>query len=133
TAPVAGSTTFTGNVMRPAAASNSLGSAAASQPFPVQVCVAGTSFCTEVDETGAFTLAADVDGDVVLEFDGPDFSARLRLNGVPHGATIRVRDIRCSTTTGGCEAESVEIVNGFNTPPDCDAAVARPSVLWPPD
>lgn len=126
-------TTFTGNVMRPATAVTPLGNGAASEPFPVQVCVAGTSFCTDVDETGAFTLAADVGGDVVLAFDGPDFSARLRLDDVPRGATIRVRDIECSTVTGGCRAASVEVVSPLNAAPLCDAAFARPSILWPPD
>ena len=119
--------------MRPAAAVISGGSDAALAAAPVQVCVAGTSFCTEVDDTGAFTLAADVGGDVVLVFDGPDFSARLALNDVPLGATVRILDIQCSTITGRCQAGSVQIVNPLNASPICDAAVARPAVLWPPN
>lgn len=126
-----GRTTFTGNVMRPPGASALTDGGGA--VFPVQVCVAGTGFCTEVDETGAFTLAADVGGDVTLQFEGPDFSARLRLNDVPNGATVRIVDIRCSTVTGGCQAESVQIVAPFNSAPICDGAEARPAVLWPPD
>src|SRR5262249_61807434 len=99
----------------------------------VQVCVEGTSFCTEVDDTGAFTLAADVGGDVVLLFEGPGFSARLALNDVPRGATVRIVDIVCSTINGQCHAASVEVVNPLNTPPVCDAAVAQPALLWPPN
>lgn len=127
-----GATRFTGNVRQPLGivATDDAAIVAAS---PVQVCVAGTNFCTEVDETGAFTLAANVGGDVVLVFDGPDFTARLSLQDVPFGATVRLVDIECSTTTGQCQAEDVEIVAPQNAPPICDAAVARPAVLWPPN
>jgi len=126
------STTFTGNLRPPSASlaadAHSLGAVSA-----VQVCVAGTNFCTEVDDTGAFTLDANVGGDVVLVFEGPDFSARLALDNVPRGATVRIRDIVCNTATGRCAAQNVEIVNPANQPPICTAAVARPAVLWPPD
>jgi len=130
--PGAQRTTFTGNLAQPSALGAS-GDAALAQAGVVQVCVAGTSFCTEVDDTGAFTLAADVGGDVVLLFDGPGFSARLALSNVPRGATVRIPDIVCSTATGQCHAASVEIVNPLNEPPVCDAAAAQPAVLWPPN
>src|SRR5262250_2447446 len=101
-----GSTTFTGNLRPPSASlaadAHSLGAVSA-----VQVCVAGTNFCTEVDDTGAFTLDANVGGDVVLVFEGPDFSARLALDNVPRGATVRIRDIVCNTATGRCAAQNV--------------------------
>ena len=118
-------TTFVGNLLTPSEATIAGLSA-------VQVCVLGTSFCTEVDDTGAFTLAADIGGDVVLVFDGPGFTARLPVNDVPAGATVRIQNIECSTLTGRCHAENVEIV-GENTPPDCSAAMASPAVLWPPN
>ena len=122
-------TTFIGTVDQRALLSAApFGSASA-----VQVCVAGTSFCTEVDDTGAFTLAANVGGDVVLLFDGPNFSARLMLADVPHGATVRIQNIQCNVATGVCRADNVEIVEPLNAPPDCSAAVARPSLLWPPN
>ena len=121
-------TMFIGNVDQRAVLSEPLGSASA-----VQVCVARTTFCTEVDETGAFTLAADVGGDVVLLFEGPNFSARLALANVPRGATVRIQDIQCNLASGVCRADDVEIVDPLNAPPDCSAAVARPAVLWPPN
>lgn len=131
--PPAGSqmrTTFIGNVVAATAAADEGAIAGLSA---VQVCVLGTSFCTEVDETGAFTLAADVGGDVVLIFSGPDFTARLALNDVPAGATVRIENIECSTRTGQCVAEDVEIIDEDNAPPDCSMAVAAPAVLWPPN
>jgi hypothetical protein len=127
-------TTFIGHLNRPGPvsrdehASVTLGVATA-----VQVCVEGTSFCTDVDATGAFTLAADVGGDVVLAFEGPSFSARLVLADVPRGATLRIDQIECSIASGECQAESVEIVTATNQPPDCSAASASPAVLWPPN
>jgi len=127
-----GATTFTGNVQQ-SLSTLATDDAAIVAASPVQVCVAGTNFCTEVDETGAFTLAANVGGDVILVFDGPNFTARLPLQDVPFGATVRLVDIECSTTSGECHAEDVEIVAPHNAPPICDAAVARPGVLWPPN
>jgi hypothetical protein len=123
-------TTFIGNLRQPAALGEQTAIAGAGI---VQVCVAGTSFCTEVDETGAFTLDAGVGGDVVLVFDGPGFTARLPLSGVPRGATVRIQNIECSTRTGQCQAEDVEILPPANAPPNCAAAFARPQVLWPPN
>jgi hypothetical protein len=102
-------------------------------PSPVQVCVAETDFCTEVDATGAFTLAADVGGDVVLVFTGPNFTARLGLSGVPRGATVRIENITCSVGSGECHAANVQIITAPNAPPDCSAAMASPAVLWPPN
>jgi hypothetical protein len=122
-------TTFIGNVDQRAV----LSGAASGSASAVQVCVAGTSFCTEVDDTGAFTLAADVGGDVVLLFEGPSFSARLALADVPRGATVRIQDIQCNLVSGVCRADEVEIVGPLNAPPDCSAAVARPALLWPPN
>ncbi len=122
-------TTFIGNLTAPTSGLTVGESDAAIAASPVQVCVAGTSFCTEVDETGAFTLDAGVGGDVVLVFDGPGFTARLALSDVPRGATVRIADIECSTRTGQCHAESVEIVAA----PTCASAAASPSVLWPPN
>jgi hypothetical protein len=81
----------------------------------VQVCVEGTTFCTFVDDDGVFTLAADVGGDVTLVFTGPDFVARVTLTGIPLGATVRLRNIRCSTITGTCEPDDFEIVGGAAT------------------
>ena len=34
-----------------------------------------------------------------------DFVARVTLTGVPRGATVRLRNVRCSTVTGTCEPE----------------------------
>jgi hypothetical protein len=123
--PASQRTTFVGNLLAPSETAIAGSSA-------VQVCVLGTSFCTEVDETGAFTLAADIGGDVVLVFDGPGFTARLPVNDVPAGATVRIENIECSTLTGQCHAENVEIV-GANAPPNCSAPMASPAVLWPPN
>ncbi len=81
----------------------------------VQVCVEGTTFCTFVDDDGVFTLAADVGGDVTLVFTGPDFVARVTLTGIPLGATVRLRNVRCSTITGTCEPEDFEIDGGAET------------------
>ena len=85
------------------------------QAADVQVCVEGTSFCTLVDDDGVFTLAADVGGDVTLLFTGPDFTARVTLTGIPLGATVRLRNIRCSTITGTCEPDEFEIEGGAET------------------
>lgn len=126
--PPGRATTFIGNVGPTAALNAPLGA-----PAPLQVCVAGTSFCTEVDENGAFTLAADVGGDVVLLFDGPSFSARLALADVPRGATVRIDDIVCNLPTRVCHAEGVAITDPLNAAPDCAQAAATPSVLWPPN
>jgi hypothetical protein len=95
-------TTFTGNVAEAAAIT-------AAGIVDVEVCVENTSFCTVVDANGFFTLAADVGGDVVLVFTGADFVARVTLTDVPLGATVRLTNIRCSTITGTCEPEDVEI------------------------
>ena len=126
---VSRSTTFVGQLDQ----GDGEAAAALGAPSAVQVCVAGTNFCTEVDASGAFTLAADVGGDVVLVFDGPSFTARLALSGVPRGATVRIEDIVCSTGSGQCHAANVEIVAASNSPPDCSAARAEPAVLWPPN
>lgn len=130
-----GATTFIGHVSRAAAASERASDLilAADVQAVVQVCVAGTGFCTTVDDSGAFTLAANVGGDVVLLFDGPNFSARLSVNDVPRGATVRVDAIVCDPASGICEAGNVQIVAPANAPPDCSAAVARPAILWPPN
>jgi hypothetical protein len=85
------------------------------QAADVQVCVEGTSFCTVVDDDGSFTLAADVGGDVTLVFTGPDFVARVTLTGIPLGATVRLRNIRCNTITGTCDPEEFEIEGGAET------------------
>lgn len=120
-------TTFTGNLAEEAALLGPEGSpstrsrfallsllvaTAHAQEAVVEVCVEGTDFCTFVDENGFFTLAADVGGDVTLVFSAPDFTARVALTGVPRGATVRLRNIRCSTVTGTCEPEDVEIEGG---------------------
>jgi len=127
-----GTTTFIGNLSQPAAAAAADGAVPAGAS-PVQVCVAGTSFCTSVDENGVFTLGAGVGGDVVLVFDGPGFTASLALQDVPRGATVRIQNIECSTSTGLCHAEDVTIVSSANSPPLCDAALANPAQLWPPN
>jgi len=80
----------------------------------VQVCVEGTTFCTFVDDDGVFTLAADVGGDVTLVFTGPGFTARVTLTDVPVGATVRLTNISCSTVTGICVPEDLEI-EGLDT------------------
>jgi hypothetical protein len=125
-------TTFTGNLSQRTAERGATGEAI---PIVagVEVCVAGTGFCTDVDADGTFTLAADVGGDVVLVFSGPDFTARLSLHDVPHGATVSIQNIECSTTTGRCQAENVVIAPPGNEPPICDMATARPALLWPPN
>jgi hypothetical protein len=125
-------TTFTGNLSQPSAADIATGDAVTAAAG-VQVCVAGTDFCTDVNEDGTFTLAADIGGDVVLVFTAPDFTARLSLSDVPQGATVNIQNIECSTTTGRCQAENVVIVNPANEPPICDMAAARPATLWPPN
>ncbi len=134
TGPAAGTraTTFIGNIQEGGGPAGEAGGTTAGLGI-VQVCVAGTALCTEVDETGAFTLDARVGGDVVLAFDGPGFSARLALSGVPHGATVRIEDIVCSTRTGQCAAAHIEYLVPPNAPPDCSAAAAQPAVLWPPN
>jgi hypothetical protein len=128
-----GTTTFTGNVLPAAGTAAADGDTALAAASPVQVCVAGTNFCTSVDGNGTFTLDASVGGDVVLVFEGPDFSARLGLSNVPRGATVQIRNIECSTVSGRCEAEDVQIVSPLNEAPLCDGAMARPAVLWPPN
>ena len=127
------STTFIGNLTQPGQRLTAPDVVVLGAPAAVQVCIADTSFCTDVDETGAFTLAADVGGDVVLVFEGPSFSARLALDDVPFGATVRIDSIDCSLLTGECSAENVDIISPLNTPPDCSAATASPAELWPPN
>jgi hypothetical protein len=122
-------TTFIGQLSQSGEASG----AALGAPSVVQVCVADTTFCTEVDATGAFTLAADVGGDVVLLFDGSGFTARLVLTDVPHGATVRIENIDCSIGSGECHASDVDIITSLNLPPDCSEAIASPAVLRPPN
>ena len=131
-APRGPATTFVGNLREPVDSSLADGATTAGVS-PVQVCVVGTSFCTEVDESGAFTLDANVGGDVTLQFEGPGFTARLPLSGVPFGATVRITDIECSTQTGQCHAEDVQILPQANQPPDCSMAAASPAMLWPPN
>jgi hypothetical protein len=130
--PPSQATTFVGNLREPSGLLRANDGTTAGVSV-VQVCVVGTSFCTEVDETGAFTLDAAVGGDVVLQFEGPGFTARLPLQGVPRGATVRITDIECSTQTGQCHAEDVEILAPDNEPPDCSMAAASPAMLWPPN
>lgn len=124
----AGRTTFTGNLSATTALNMPsrdpmglravmavvarLVAATHAQAADVQVCVEGTSFCTLVDDQGEFTLAADVGGDVTLVFTGPDFTARVMLTGIPLGATVRLRNVRCSTITGTCEPDDFEIEGG---------------------
>ena len=128
-------TTFIGNLRGPVGPRRTAQdeAAAIAGVSAVQVCVVGTSFCTEVDATGAFTLDANVGGDVILEFEGPGFTARLALSDVPRGATVRIEDIECSVQTGLCHAEDVEILPAPNDPPDCSLATASPALLWPPN
>lgn len=127
-------TTFRGNLL-PSGAPGLLAPASpsASQQHlgGVQVCVLGTDFCTFTDADGIFTLTAEVSGDLTLVFEGLDFTARLRLENVPPGATVRIDDIRCSVATGICAAEGTEILG--NLPPICDDAVARPAIVFPPN
>ena len=125
-------TTFIGQLSQASERGGDLTTGGGAQSV-VQVCVDGTSFCTEVDPTGAFTLAADVGGIVVLVFDGPDFTASLSLSDVPRGATIRIDDIVCSVISGQCRAADIDIIGVLNAPPDCSAASASPAVLWPPN
>jgi Big-like domain-containing protein len=127
------STTFVGNLKQPASPASVVRDDAMSAATVVQVCVVGTSFCTEVDASGTFTLDAHVSGDVTLIFDGPDFTARLTLVDVPPGATVTIHNIECDTGTGQCHAEDVEIAPAANAPPICDDATARPEVAWPPN
>jgi hypothetical protein len=89
-----------------------LAAAAHAQAADVQVCVEGTSFCTVVADDGTFTLAADVGGTVTLVFTAPDFTARVTLTGIPLGATVRLRNLRCSTVTGTCAPDDFEIEGG---------------------
>lgn len=123
------STTFVGNVSR----ADATAALAAPGPGPVQVCVAGSGVCTVVDASGAFTLIADVGGDIVLEFEGPQFSATLPLADVPRGATVRIDDIVCGVASGQCHAANVDILPALDAPPDCSQATAQPAVLWPPN
>lgn len=125
-------TTFNGSLSLPAAEAAAT-AGTIDVAAGVEVCVAGTDFCTNVDDKGTFTLAANVGGDVVLVFRGRDFTARLALNDVPRGATVDIDNIECSTTTGRCQAENVVIVNPANEAPICDMAAARPATLWPPN
>jgi hypothetical protein len=127
------STTFVGNLKQPASPAAVGQDEAVPAAAAVQVCVVGTSFCTEVDASGSFTLDAQVSGDITLVFDGPDFTARLTLADVPAGATVQIHNIECNTGTGQCRAEDVEIVPAANAPPMCEDAVARPDVVWPPN
>ena len=129
-------TTFVGQVSQASAAASAGEDSlivAGAPPSVVQVCVAGTGFCTTVDQSGSFTLSANVGGDVVLLFDGPNFSARLPLQDVPRGATVRIEDIVCSPGSGECRAGNVDIIPAANAAPDCSGAEARPAVLWPPN
>jgi hypothetical protein len=127
------STTFVGNLRQPISLAVRGETGVATAATAVQVCVVGTSFCAEVDSSGAFTLDASVSGQVTLVFDGPDFTARLTLTNVPAGATVRIPDIECDTTTGRCHAEDVEIVAPANALPRCDMASPRPAIVWPPN
>ena len=143
-------TTFTGNLTEATALGDApadrtalrtmativagLVAATRAQAADVQVCVEGTSFCTVVDDAGFFTLAADVGGDVTLVFTAPDFVARVTLTGIPLGATVRLRNIRCSTVTGTCVPEDFEIDGGDETrgPIRCEQGpihVVHPGVL----
>ena len=106
--PSAARTTFTGNLSDTAVAAAALAD--------VDVCVGGTSFCTVVGADGVFTLAAGVGGDVTLVFTGVDFTARVALTGIPLGAMVRLRNVRCSTSTGLCESDDFEIEGGDQTP-----------------
>jgi hypothetical protein len=119
----AAATTFTGNVAEPVADAARAGrplawkrlspvAVAHAQGGRVEVCVEGTAFCALVGVDGFFTLAADVGGDVVLVFTGPDFTARVELSGIPRGATVRLRNVRCDTVAGTCEPADVEIAGG---------------------
>jgi hypothetical protein len=92
-----------------------LAAAAHAQAADVQVCVEGTSFCTVVADDGTFTLAADVGGTVTLVFTAPDFTARVTLTGIPLGATVRLRNLHCSTVTGTCAPDDFEIEGGAET------------------
>ena len=95
----------------------------------VEVCVEGTAFCTTTDETGSFTLPADVSGVVTLVFTGADFVARITLPDVPAGATINLGGIDCSTSTGLCEADDIDV----DEPSDVAGEPSEPSNLEPSD
>lgn len=108
----------------------------------VQVCVEGTAFCSVTDANGNFVLVANVSGNVVLIFTGVDFTARLVLTGIPMGAIVTIRDIECSTSTGRCTPQRLEIEEPtptpmgmplVNQPPVCTQATASPSILFPPN
>ena len=150
-----GATTFRGNLARmtaqrepepsrlPAFALRmplSLVGRAEAQDNGVHVCVEGTSFCSLTDSNGAFTILAPVSGNVVLLFTGVDFTARLALTGVPAGAVVSIRNIECSTSSGRCvpqqldvEAPTPSAPPPANQAPICGFATANPPVLFPPN
>ena len=109
----------------------------------IEVCVDGTTFCTETDATGFFILIAPVSGDVVLAFAMVDSLVRLELAGIPTGAVVTVSNVRCSTRSGRCATDQVQVEMpsaplpsdspAANHPPVCIHALAQPAILFPPN
>ena len=115
-------TTFAGNL-----ADDAVSAGETALAGPVEVCIEGTAFCTTVAADGFFTLAGDVGGDVVLILTAPDFTVRVPLTDVPLGATVRLSDIRCSTLTGLCHPDVIDITGGLvvRGPLRCGTGVVR--------
>lgn len=79
------------------------------QETAVQVCIEGTAFCSFTDHNGQFVLVAAASGNIALIFSGVDFTARLLLSGVPMGALVTTQDIGCSTSSGRCTPQKLDV------------------------
>lgn len=79
------------------------------QETGVQVCLDETTLCASTDDSGEFVLVAPVSGNISLIFSGADFTARLGLTGVPMGSVITIRNIECSTSSGRCTPQQLDI------------------------
>jgi hypothetical protein len=153
--PPPGATTFRGNLARMTAQREpepsqlpvfalrlplSLVGRAEAQDNGVQVCIEGTTFCSLTDSNGAFVVVAPLSGNVVLLFTGVDFTARLALTGIPPGAVVSIRNIECSTSSGRCAPQQLDVEAPTpsalplpNQAPVCGLATANPPVLFPPN
>ncbi len=110
------------------------------QDSGVEVCIETTTFCSSTDPSGAFVLVAPVSGNLALVFTGVDFTARLALVGVPMGAVVSIRNIECSTSTGRCVPQQMDVEAPTptgpplaNQAPVCGLATADPPTLFPPN
>ena len=97
--------TIRGRTSTTSSPSSTRSTAAASSSSARQVCVTGTTNCTNLDSNGKFELGGNFSGDVPLTFTTPQGVASVTVPGVVAGETI-VIVVKLAGASGSVSVES---------------------------